>query len=84
MSKLKEFYDKYKEWIDQSLHITAGAGFTALFAVWVALPVAALSTAIIAVGREMRQHRHSGECHAGCRLDLIFWTVGILGYVLYV
>ena len=63
-------------WCDQALH--ALAGFTLVVCIGVYLPwwAAVLISMAIAVGRE--QWQHPGVCHAGCRTDLLCWTLGSL------
>lgn len=68
---------------DQSAHF--GVGFSAVmfmvFFMSVNVIVAALITVCIAIGREAWQRIKKGDkwydCGPGCRLDLIFWALGI-------
>lgn len=72
-----------QEVIDQAAHYIAGVALV-LIITWITGTslVAVLATFIIAVGREILQRieRHDVwyGCAEGCRLDIIFWLLGIL------
>lgn len=63
-------------WIDQSGHLIAGAMIVGLSLALVPWYWAVLISLVAAVGRE--QWQHPLACHAGCRTDLLFWTLGSL------
>lgn len=71
-----------KEILDQSAHF--GAGFAATLAI--AMIISAYHSALIvisfAIAREIKQRLDRKDvwygCARGCRLDLIFWALGIV------
>ena len=73
-----------QEIIDQEAHYVAGVALVVIlnFLSGGMLWLAVLLTLTIAVGREILQRieRHDVwyGCAEGCRLDLIFWLLGIL------
>ena len=65
-------------WVDQALHALLGIAGTLVVLLlldwgwyW-----GVLVTMAIAVIREQAQH--PGQCHEGCRTDLLFWLLGSL------
>lgn len=75
-----------KEIIDQSAHFLAGLVATLLIAVWINVLLAGMIVAVFAVGREIWQRVSQGkpwyQCWYGCRLDLLFWALGIMSAVI--
>jgi len=64
--------------LDQVAHVCAG--FILVAVMFLFLPihwaVAVAGSLAFAVARECWQHPWT--CHAGCRTDLLFWTIGSL------
>lgn len=75
-----------KEIIDQSAHFLAGLAATLLIAIWINVLLAGMIVAVFAVGREIWQRVSQGkpwyQCWYGCRLDLLFWALGIMSAVI--
>ena len=71
-----------KELIDQSAHFTIGLVATLLLSMIMPVYAAAPLVLLAAWGREVYQRLMKGhhwyDCKAGCRLDMLFWTLGIL------
>ena len=77
-----------KEILDQFLHVLAGIILVIVFVQFMPLPLAIVFALTTGIVREIYQRydkdRRWYDCQAGCRLDLFFWTVGIvLGAVIY-
>lgn len=70
-----------KEALDQSLHFAAGAVGTFFLSPFIGLPAAVVAVAVFATGREVLQRIKRKDnwysCNWGCRLDLLFWALGI-------
>lgn len=86
------FYDKYKEWIDQPLHVGMGAA-PAFFATWLLVTLGvpwyvSIATSIVIVRsiwmlREWWQHRdHKHEPRYWWSKDLFFIDLGVIGGVI--
>jgi|688.fasta_scaffold1750714_2 hypothetical protein len=71
-----------KEFIDQLLHILAGALLVIIFAQFMPVPMAAFFAMTTGIVREIYQRydidRVWYDCQAGCRKDLLFWGIGVL------
>lgn len=65
------------DWLDQALHILAGFVIASWVTYFVSWWFGILTAMTVAVVRE--QIQHLGECHQGCRTDLLFWGVGSIG-----
>ena len=77
-----------KELIDQSSHFAAGFAATLAISMIINIIYAAIAVMIFAVIREIKQRLDRKDvwygCNWGCRLDLIFWALGIVcGILLY-
>lgn len=64
------------DWLDQSLHVIAGASIVGLSLFVMEWYWGVLLSMGVAMGRE--QWQHPLACHAGCRTDLAFWLGGSL------
>jgi len=71
-----------KEILDQSAHFAAGFAATLAIAMIINVIYAAIAVMIFAVIREIKQRLDRKDvwygCAWGCRLDLIFWALGIV------
>ena len=74
--------DSWKEVLDQFLHALVGGLIVFVFSFVIPLALAAFASMTIGILREIRQRLKVGlrwwQCGAGCRLDLLFWAIGIL------
>lgn len=70
-----------KEIVDQSAHFLAGFVATFLISMWINMFAAGLIVMVFAVCREIYQRVSTGrlwyQCYWGCKLDLLFWALGI-------
>jgi hypothetical protein len=64
------------DWLDQALHVVAGAVIVAVSMVVIPWWAGVLLSLTVAGVREMWQHPWA--CHAGCRTDLLCWLMGSL------
>lgn len=64
------------DWLDQALHVVAGAAIVAVSMLLIPWWAAVLLSLTVAIVRELIQH--PWHCHEGCRTDLVFWTLGSL------
>lgn len=71
-----------KEFIDQPLHVLAGAALVVAFSFITSLWMAALISAMTGLVREIYQrydqNRKWYDFGAGSRIDLCFWALGVL------
>ena len=88
---MKDFYAKYKEWIDQPLHVLMGAVLSFGIAAFLAMKINILLaffiggavSRIVWMGREWWQHHdHDHEPRYWWSKDLLFIDIGVaLGLV---
>jgi hypothetical protein len=75
-----------KEIIDQAAHFMAGLAATLLISMWLNVFIAGLIVAVFAVGREIWQRVSDRkpwyQCWYGCRLDLLFWALGVMSAII--
>lgn len=73
--------DIKKELRDQSLHFGIGLALTLLFSITLNIAMAAFIVMFGAWIREglqrVRRNDNFFNCGQGCRLDLLFWAIGI-------
>ena len=71
-----------KELIDQSAHFTIGLVATLLLSmimpIYAAAPLVLLAAWCREVYQRLMKGHHWFDCKSGCRLDMLFWTLGIL------
>lgn len=83
---MRVFYFMKKEIFDQSAHFLAGFAVTLLISMWLSALVSGAIVAVFAVGREIWQRVSKGnhwyQCYSGCRLDLLFWAIGIASAII--
>lgn len=72
--------DPKKEIRDQILHFVAGIAITMLVGYLLGVVAGVLASTGIMYGREVIQRLKGGnpwyQCHAGCILDIVCWSVG--------
>jgi len=76
-----------KELIDQTAHFVAGLIATLLIAMLINVIYAAVIVMVFATLREIKKRLDRKDvwhgCAWGCRMDLIFWAIGI-GVAIYI
>jgi hypothetical protein len=69
-----------KDFIDQPLHVIAGAviviGFSFITALWMAALISAMTGLVREIYQRYDQDRAWYDFGSGSRLDLIFWSLG--------
>ena len=69
-----------KNFIDQPLHVLAGAvivvGFSFITALWMAALISAVAGLVREIYQRYDQDRAWYDFGAGSRLDMIFWSLG--------
>ncbi len=71
-----------KQLIDQSAHFGVGVVLVVIFSFVFSVVTSCVLVALVAYVREVAQRVSNGdpwyECKGGCKLDLLFWGLGIV------